>query len=637
MVDGDIILADPDILRRIYHKSGLPFITAGALADIESIASRPGPCRDAANTFLQELHSKPAEILNDVPPGGPLVTQDKLQRRSFQGSPVYVLERRASAPTPAQFVIALCRDYDMVVLCRSTQLQRSVEAAGFKAARWSPRPLARTTEATRKNALNSTAPHPTGAARVQPFALCSQPIREADTQKPVSHLPGSGDTVRLADGAAALLGRQISAGGEGTIYELPGSQQVCKIYHREKLTQLKQRKIELMVSRRIERPGICWPSQTVSNAVGEFVGYSMPRATGQTMQSTMFVKPRLEQTFPLWTRVDLVNVAGTFIDHIEFLHRHNIIVGDINPMNLLVTSDSTKVWMVDTDSFQIEAFPCPVGTVNFTPTEIQGRNYADFLRTKEHELFAVATMIFMILFPGKAPYSQQGGGSPADNIKSKHFPYRFYAQAGPSAPEVSGEDAPQGPWQYIWSHLPQNMRQAFFETFRDGTKRTSVAQWTQLLLNYQDRLLNQSISNEMFPLSFPVRDPMQVSCGKCAKPFTCSKRYAERLTNEGKTPWCPACHHRIRLERLARDSRKAMQEAVGTPQPTIRPASASANRRTPPPTSPGYRQPMTPSGAHQPASPPRPAPPRPHGNQAASSSAPTLTDLVGRLLSQLFK
>ena len=94
-------------------------------------------------------------------------------------------------------------------------------------------------------------------------------------------------------------------------------------------------------------------------------------------------------------------------------------------MNLLVTEDSTNIWMVDTDSFQIENFPCPVGTVNFTAPEIQGRKYPEFLRSKEHELFAVATMLFMLLHPGKPPYSQQGGGSPSDNIKAMDFPYRF--------------------------------------------------------------------------------------------------------------------------------------------------------------------------------------------------------------------
>jgi DNA-binding helix-hairpin-helix protein with protein kinase domain len=97
----------------------------------------------------------------------------------------------------------------------------------------------------------------------------------------------------------------------------------------------------------------------VTNEAGEFVGYLMPRAGGTTMQKAMFVEPVLEKKFPNWQRWDLVNVAGTFIDHISYLHSLNIIVGDINPLNLLVTEDSTQLWIVDTDTFRSK-FPCPV-------------------------------------------------------------------------------------------------------------------------------------------------------------------------------------------------------------------------------------------------------------------------------------
>ena len=276
----------------------------------------------------------------------------------------------------------------------------------------------------------------------------------------------------------------------------------------------------------------------VMNAAGEFVGFLMPRATGITMQTAIFVKPRLEKTFPDWTRRDLVNVtAGTFIDHISYLHNLNIIVGDINPMNLLVTEDSTKVWMVDTDSFQIENFPCPVGTVNFTPTEIQGKNYSEFLRTKDHELFAIATMIFMILFPGKPPYSQQGGGSPAENIKSKNFPYAFFRDNAKGSPESSGKAAPRGTWQFIWGNLPLSIREAFFSTFRED-RRTSVNEWTDLLVNYRNRLNRESLTNELFPLGFRPKDPVEMCCAKCSVSFTTSQRWADNLRSQGKQVWC---------------------------------------------------------------------------------------------------
>jgi DNA-binding helix-hairpin-helix protein with protein kinase domain len=255
--------------------------------------------------------------------------------------------------------------------------------------------------------------------------------------------------------------------------------------------------------------------------------------------------------------------------------------------------------MVDTDSFQIENFPCPVGTVNFTPTEIQGKNYAEFLRTVDQELFAVATMIFMILFPGKPPYSQQGGGSPAENIKSKNFPYRYFKEYGKDNPEVSGKTAPQGTWQFIWANLPNPIREAFFNTFRED-KRTGVDEWTSLLVNYRSRLERGTLPDEMFPLAFQVRDPIQISCAKCSVSFTASKRRVEKMTAEGKSVWCAECANRVRVENLARQSKRTTEQYTGQStgygtmaRPTTgqsRPIQPRQTRPTPSSsTSPGYR------------------------------------------------
>jgi serine/threonine protein kinase len=368
----------------------------------------------------------------------------------------------------------------------------------------------------------------------------------------------------LSNGHEFRLGALVRAGGEGSIYETQLAGQVCKIYHRNRLTHLKKRKIEMMVSRRIERAGICWPTEIVTDETGEFVGYLMPRAAGTTIQKAMFVKPVLEKTFPHWQRRDLVNVARTFIDHIRYLHSLNIVVGDINPQNLLVTENSIELWMVDTDSFQIEHFPCPVGTINFTPPEIQGRSYSEFLRTTDHELFAVATMVFMILLPGKPPYSQQGGGTPADNIKSKNFPYPFTREAEKGVRQAAPTRPPQGPWQFIWGNLPYKLREAFSSTFRDG-KRTTVEEWTTLLRDYRNDLDRKFHSNELFPLQFKIRDPVEVICAECSRSFTESQQFVARLQAEGKTVWCPKCRNEIRTRRLAAQSRRATQEMIGQP------------------------------------------------------------------------
>lgn len=589
LVDTCVLLDDPDVLVRIRQRDGLPFLTSTVLdeldfnKDINKRVNKPASQADElraqenaknARLIFRQFNGTATTRLTSLPTGEALLGQDVLTQFAFRDGPVFLIGRddfRSGSNNDAK-IIELAKDYRMVLITRDAGMKVRAEALGVDVAFWTgpngadqrqPTPNGRQRTATNSGAPVEAKPTPPGP---QPFAICTAPINEPDTPLPVGKIPEAGDSARLSGGHEFHLGKLISAGGEGSIYDTQLAGQVCKIYHRHRLTKLKHRKIDLMVSRRIDRPGICWPTDTVLNTAGEFVGFLMPRATGITMQTAMFVKPRLEKTFPDWTRRDLVNVAGTLIDHISYLHSLNIIVGDINPLNLLVTKDSSAVWMVDTDSFQIESFPCPVGTVNFTPAETQGKNYSEFLRTKDHELFAIATIMFMILLPGKPPYSQQGGGSPSENIKSKNFPYRFAKDPTSEKLEGTGSSAPQGSWQAIWSHLPRKIRAAFFDTFRED-KRTSVAEWTELLKNYRYALDQGYLTSELFPLGPRVVNPVQVSCSKCSVEFTASKDWVGKLNWDGtpKPLFCPECRNRVRVERLAAQSRRTAEQVTGRP------------------------------------------------------------------------
>jgi DNA-binding helix-hairpin-helix protein with protein kinase domain len=53
------------------------------------------------------------------------------------------------------------------------------------------------------------------------------------------------------------------------------------------------------------------------------------------------------------------------LEKIKLLHENDIIIGDINPFNILIKDDKT-VYFVDVDSYQVDNYPCPVGTVHFT-------------------------------------------------------------------------------------------------------------------------------------------------------------------------------------------------------------------------------------------------------------------------------
>ncbi|NMC21136.1 MAG: hypothetical protein GYA33_12050 [Thermogutta sp.] len=275
------------------------------------------------------------------------------------------------------------------------------------------------------------------------------------------------------------LANKLGSGGEGTVYETDQAGVLCKIYHKSRLTKGTQGKIELMASRKVAHPGICWPLAAVNDSQGVFRGFLMPRASGEPLGHGLFIPTVWLAKYPTWTRRESVRLAIRILEAIQYLHRMGVLLGDINPMNILVASENS-VFFVDCDSFQIQGFPCPVGSINFVAPEIQGQDFSKFLRTLEHELFAVATLLFMIMMPGKPPYSHQGGADGAANIQKMHFPYPLG--------EKSSAGAPEGAWRFCWSHLTRPLKEAFHQSFHAdfrGQPRVPVQTWLRLFRDYE--------------------------------------------------------------------------------------------------------------------------------------------------------
>ena len=254
----------------------------------------------------------------------------------------------------------------------------------------------------------------------------------------------------------------------------------------------KQQKLHLMVKQPLNHPSIAWPEELiVDSKTKQAIGYTMKMVSGKPLQHVTFGKPQLQKSFPNWNRMDLVKLTRNILELIELLHAHGVIIGDLNPLNIML-ENAEQVAIVDTDSFQIMQYPCPVGTINFTAPEIQGKDFKSFLRTHQHDLFAIATLIFMILMPGKPPYSHQGGGDPRENIKIQKFSYTI---------DQSPKDAPRGPWRFIWSHFPRYIKEIFVQTFARNN-RPSIQEWQGNLKRYQWDLSKKYVSSEIFPTSY---------------------------------------------------------------------------------------------------------------------------------------
>lgn len=327
------------------------------------------------------------------------------------------------------------------------------------------------------------------------FAFATS-VRKLSGRLTVSAVPGEGASLIAERGGVQKPVKLIQAGasgGEGTIYTTNVQGVVAKIYKPEKLDRAKFEKLSLMMTKSINCEGVCFPLALLYNQRNEFVGYLMKQANGKELQRCVFIPQLLKRTFPHWTKIDTVTLCVTILKKLKYLHDRNIILGDINPNNILVVSPS-EVYFVDTDSYQIEGFPCPVGTINYTAPEIQRKEYSSFLRTLGNERFAVATLLFMIMLPGKPPYSLQGGENQIDNIINGDFAY-------PSGERKNGK-APEGMWRFCWSHLPRYLKDDFYETFRKGgehsTEKTrySTGDWLKKFEYYLELLRSGKLAGQ---------------------------------------------------------------------------------------------------------------------------------------------
>ncbi len=352
------------------------------------------------------------------------------------------------------------------------------------------------------------------------FRICTTITDIPATKIEITRMPIENEVVHTPYGEVKLT-KELGAGGEAVVYETD-TKYVAKIYKKETITVRKYEKIKLMLSKEIWCPGVCYPVAILYNSDNEFVGYLMPKAQGKELQKSVFgPKPLFLKKFPGWKKRDTVELCVTILEKIQYLHDRNIIMGDINPANILVVSPK-EVYFVDTDSYQVEDFPCPVGTINYTAPEIQGRHFTDFLRTMGNENFAVATLLFMIMLPGKPPYSQQGGEDPVSNILKMDFSYPFG--------DNSNKKTPEGPWRYIWSHLTYDLKEAFYNSFRkDGEysaedKRLSANEWLMMFRYYLELLdsgkygQQDKMSEELFPTRLKKNPKSSyVTCKLCSQ------------------------------------------------------------------------------------------------------------------------
>ena len=278
----------------------------------------------------------------------------------------------------------------------------------------------------------------------------------------------------------------LASGGEGKIHTVRGeTDKLAKVYHHPE--QLEQDKIRYMVLETQNEYGrfisrmIAWPIDALVGDGGQIYGFVMPRFPGVTKLSEILPDQGVD-----WGK--RVIIAWNLCEIVQDVEKMNQCIGDMNPSNFGVDMDSGHVYAFDADSFHFRAptgrlFPCHVGIAEYYAPELQrqitrGQDMRtldpEHTFTRETDRFALAVLIFQLLFSGYHPFSarrlENYGSSTvvhrqATNILNKVCAY-FNPQYGTGIPK----DAP--PIDIVPSKMQQMFRRAFLTE-----DRPSATEW----------------------------------------------------------------------------------------------------------------------------------------------------------------
>lgn len=364
----------------------------------------------------------------------------------------------------------------------------------------------------------------------------------------VTKIPVKGDYVYCESCHKLGLTEEIARGGEGFVFRTDKPGVVVKIYREDRLTTNRLSKIRDMSELEIKKGAgfvIAWPEEVIYNEYSEFVGFAMPEVIGKTLQEVVFT-PASAQRNNL-SRIDLVNISINLLKAYRYLHMKGVLIGDINPLNVLLNMDrgQYQVCLIDTDSFQINGYRTEVGTLEYIrPSLLKNNvNFKEYSRTPADEAFAVAVMVFRILMLGKHPFSYKGGEDVIENMKEGKFPYKLKDY------ETDIESVPTGPWKYIWSHIHPRVREkvadAILERISINSVRELVSYESELISAldfYRKAILDGKSVNELIPyyIYLPENVPkVRVSCAVCGYQFDMAEDfYKNKILARNKRVLC---------------------------------------------------------------------------------------------------
>ena len=373
-------------------------------------------------------------------------------------------------------------------------------------------------------------------------------ISQSSNQSYISpkDLPKESEAVSTRSGSSIVLRKELARGGEGIVYSTNQLGIVAKIYLLEKNDQERMEKIGYMCEHNPHISQLCWPEEMLFDKAGAFIGYTMQDASRFTEFGVSILKlnsPRVrDNSMKGWDRLSLVKLCKKIGEVFFSMHRKGVLMGDVNPRNMMIdpaSYNNPSFVFVDCDSYQVDKYPCPVGTMPFTSPQIYKKanknprefKFGDYMRTIEDENYAVASLFFNILMLNQSPFAGKGTTNIEESMMNYNFAYRISGDR-----DNTGVDTPDGPFRLIWNNTPKSVKDNFVLVFKDG-KDVKVDQWIQQF-NWYSRVIEKgNYTSELTPVLYwdyaepEKRRTIDFTCDACGAIRNMPK---ERYENEEK-------------------------------------------------------------------------------------------------------
>lgn len=304
-----------------------------------------------------------------------------------------------------------------------------------------------------------------------------------------------------------LAEHPLASGGEGVLYQVLGPTTwlhcVAKIFYPNKRTADRAAKLQYqlehppLTTAQEHRP-ISWVQALLYDEQGNFVGFLMPRATGEKLE--ILTAQKLPKSLsPAWQQLQLgslqalrlrLKVCYNIAIAVQLLHatQHYVLV-DLKPDNIIIQPNGL-VTIVDTDSVEVveqekTRFAATVVTPEYTPSEYyQGVRPGQVSMTTAWDNFGLAVIFYRLLFgihpfaaTAHAPYDQLT--DLGDKIKAGLFVHAPHHHA-----DFRVVPPPHQAFLKQDKAVQQLFQQAFSKGHNQPTQRPSAYLWAQTIAEH---------------------------------------------------------------------------------------------------------------------------------------------------------